>query len=100
MFVRKEKRTRGHVFITSLAYTILHEIKRLTPDLKDIRIQETIDDLSKISLVKAGSDDDWIYRVPEPDESKQQLLQQLNIEIPQVLPQSGFKLVVNVSTTK
>ena len=81
VFVRKAKRTRGHVFITMLAYTIIHEIKRLIPDLKDIPIPETIDDLSKISLVKVGEGDDWIYRAPEPDESRQKLLKQLGVVI-------------------
>ncbi len=100
VFVRKAKRTRGHVFITMLAYTILHEIKRLTPDLKDIPIQETIDDLSKISLVKVGEGDDWIYRIPEPVVDKQKLLKQLGVVIPDFLPREGYQIVVNVSTTE
>ena len=100
VFVRKAKRTRGHVFITMLAYAIIHEIKRLTPDLKDIPVKETIDDLSKISLVKVGVGDDLIYRIPEPVVEKQKLLEQLGVVIPGFLPRNGYQIVVNVSTTK
>ncbi len=100
VFVRKAKRTRGHVFITMLAYAIIHEIKRLTPDLKDIPVKETIDDLSKISLVKVGAGDEWIYRIPEPTADKQKLLKQLGVVIPDFLPRDGYQIVVNVSTTK
>ena len=100
VFVRKAKRTKGHVFITMLAYAIIHEIKRLTPDLKDIPVKETIADLSKISLVKVGAGDDWIYRIPEPTADKQKLLKQLGVVIPDFLPRDGYQIVVNVSTTK
>ena len=55
--------------------------------------------LPKISLVKVGGGDDWIYRVPEPEPDKQKLLKQLDVDIPSFFPRNGFKIVVNVPTT-
>ena len=65
----------------------------------DERTRETIDDLSKISLVKVGAGEDWIYRIPEPEPEKQKLLSQIEIDIPAFFPRNGFKIVVNVPTT-
>ena len=70
------------------------------PDLKDIPVQEAIDDLSKISLVKVGEWDDWIYREPEPVVDKQKLLKQLGGVIPAFLPGEGYRMIVNISTTE
>ncbi len=93
IYVRKDKRTRGHVFITSLAYMIIHEIKRLTPDLKNIPIKEVIADLSSIQMVELEDSDGAFYRVPTSDQSTQSLLKSLNVSIPPLIPKNGIQLL-------
>lgn len=50
-FVRKEKSTRGHVFIVMLAYMIVQELKKLWSNI-DITIEEGISELSCLSSLK------------------------------------------------
>ena len=93
IYVRKDKRTRGHVFITSLAYMIIHKIKRLTPDLKNIPIKEVISDLSSIQMVELLDKDGAFYRVPTPNNDTQNLLRQLSISIPPLIPMKGLQIM-------
>ena len=44
VYVRKEKRTKGHVFVVKLAYIIAHELKRVWKDL-EVTIEEGINEL-------------------------------------------------------
>lgn len=93
IYVRKAKRTRGHVFITSLSYMIIHEIKRLLPELKDIPVTEIIDDLTAINLVELEDRNGSFYRVPASNEETQALLDRLGISIPNLIPKKGLKML-------
>lgn len=93
VYVRKEKRTRGHVFITMLAYRIVREIERCTPDRKDIPIGETIDDLAQIALVQVSNKDKSLYRIPEPRKETAFLLKHLDVHLPPLIPTKGLQIV-------
>lgn len=51
IFVRKENRTRGHVFVVSLAYRVVLELQNLWADM-DITVQEGIEELTGIDCRK------------------------------------------------
>ena len=93
VYVRKAKRTRGHVFITSLAYMIIHEIRHLLPEAKNIPVKEIIDALTAINLVELEDRNERFYRVPTPTRETQALLDQLEISIPLLIPKQGLRLL-------
>ena len=51
VFVRKEKRTRGHVFVVMLAYILIHELQKLWSHL-DVTVQEGITELATIDSLE------------------------------------------------
>jgi hypothetical protein len=92
VFVRKESRTRGHVFVVMLAYQIVKELAHcwralnLTPD-------EGVKELATLCLTEVTIDNQTtVNQVPTPRESVQQLLTAARVEIPTVLPYSGTKV--------
>ena len=93
IYVYKDKRTRGHIFITMLAYMITQEIKRLTPLDKNIPIKEQINDLSSIQMAELEDNDGTFYRVPTPNRSTQSLLNALKVSIPLLILKSGLQLL-------
>ncbi|MCK5187796.1 MAG: IS1634 family transposase, partial [Deltaproteobacteria bacterium] len=48
VYVRKEERTRGHVFVVMLSYIIVHELRKLWVEM-DMTVQEAIKELSTIT---------------------------------------------------
>ena len=93
VYVRKEKRTRGHVFVTMLAYKIVREIERCTPDRKDIPIGETISDLTQIMLVQVSDKEESIWRIPEPKKETVDLLNKLDVHLPPLIPTKGLQII-------
>ena len=93
IYVRNANRTRGHVFITSLSYMIIHEIRRLLPELKDIPVKEIIYDLTAINLVELEDRGECFYRVPTPNNATQALLDKLDISIPNLIPKRGLPML-------
>ena len=95
IFVRKENRTRAHVFTIMLAYLIAYELRRLWKDL-DVTIEEAIDELSSICVTKVVLGKTSIHTVPTPRKLGQQLLEKSNINLPEAMPCSSAR----VYTTK
>ena len=93
IYVRKSDRTKGHVFITSLAYMITHEIRRLTTDRKDQPIEELIDQLTAINIIELKDKKDQLYRIPETDRKTQKILEQLDVQIPPFIPKTGLNVL-------
>jgi transposase len=89
IFVRKESRTRGHVFVTSLAYMITQyfweKIKHL--GLTMDHAWQTLNHL-QTSILKVN--DKSVLRIPTPSKTCQNILLALSIKSPDHL-----KLVVN-----
>ena len=93
VYVRKAKRTRGHVFITMLAYMIIHEIRRLIPVGDGMTMKEILARLKAVALVELQDDNGAFYRVPEPDKATLDILNQLGVSIPSVFPKQGLLML-------
>lgn len=93
VYVRNEKRTRGHVFLTMLAYKIVREIEHCTPDRKNSPVSETIDLLTQIMLVGLTDGDNDLYRIPTPDAETTHLLEQLRVSLPSIIPALGVEVL-------
>ena len=84
VFVRKEKRTRGHVFIVMLAYLIIHELKKLWAEL-DITVEEGIAELSTISSMEIKIGETSYHQIPQPRDKGAKLLELANVNLPNIL---------------
>lgn len=87
--VRKETRTRGHVFVVMLAYMIVRELNRLWNSI-DLTVEEGINELSTLCLMKMCADGITVCNVvPHPRDSVKQLLDKAKVVMPTVLPSRG-----------
>jgi hypothetical protein len=95
IYVRRESRTRGHVFVVMLAYLIVAELARRWQEL-DTTVEEGIKVLCTLCatevLLKGVV---RCIQIPRPREPLQQLLAAARISLPDVLPSKGV-----VVTTK
>ncbi|MBI4707706.1 MAG: IS1634 family transposase [Candidatus Omnitrophica bacterium] len=83
--VRKEKRTKGHVFVVMLAYLITHELRRLWIEI-DATIEEGIDELALITSEEIKIGKVSYQKIPEPRELGIKLLRAASVSLPKVLP--------------
>lgn len=81
IFVRKESRTRGHVFVTMLAYLLMHEFTRRTKDIPGT-VAYKVDKLDKIQTVFITVANQTIKRVPTQERETQQLLKACELSLP------------------
>ena len=95
VFVQKESRTRGHMLVVMLGYSIIHHIKSYWKEI-DCTIEEGIKELSTINsnIMRIGTKE--ITILPKPRERAAQLLKALDV----TLPQSLLHLQVKVATKK
>lgn len=95
IYVRRESRTRGHVFVVMLAYLIVAELARRWQEL-DTTVEEGIKVLCTLCatevLLKGVV---RCIQIPRPREPLQQLLAAARISLPDALPSKGV-----VVTTK
>jgi len=92
VYVRKESRTRGHVFVVMLAYQIVKEVAQCWCEL-DMTPSEGVNELASLCMTEVTIEHQTtINQVPTPRESVQQLLTAAGVQIPLVLPYSGTKV--------
>lgn len=84
VYVRKELRTRAHVFIVMLAYLIAYELRRQWTEL-EMTIKEGIDELASISTIFVEIAGATCQTIPEPRPHGQQLLKELDITLPDAI---------------
>jgi transposase len=84
-FVRKEKSTRGHVFVVMLAYLLERELHTYWRHL-DLTIEEGIDELGSLRGIQITIGKATCQRVPKPTGLSKQLLDAANIKLPNILP--------------
>jgi transposase len=89
--VRKEKRTRGHVFVVMLAYIIIHELKRLWADI-EVKIEEGIRELEVITSEEIKIGRVSYQQIPQPRELGIELLKAAGVWLPKVLPYRNVKV--------
>jgi transposase len=91
IFVRKQERTRGHVFCCMLAHKLTREIeKRLraafaTTDTnpKAIPLPDALASLARLCLLHYSVDEKTtVTKLPLPDSRQQQILSALKVKLP------------------
>jgi transposase len=85
IYVRTELRTRAHVFIIMLAYLIAYELRRQWTEL-EMTIEEGIAELASIDTVFVEVGGTTCQTIPEPRPLGQQLLQELDMTLPDAIP--------------
>jgi len=95
VFVRKKISTQGHVFVVMLALLLQRELENAITNM-DITVQEAIHELEAIRMeeVKIGSA--TIQNIPIPTITGKEILKNISITLPKVLP----KITTNVHTNK
>ena len=95
IYVRRESRTRGHVFVVMLAYLLIAELARRWEAL-NVTVEEGLKSLCSLcatEVVVKGVG--RCMQIPEPRGGLQQLLEAAGVRLPEALPSTGV-----VVTTK
>ena len=103
IFVRKESRTRGHVFVSMLSLKIarvmesrLYKAFQTTRESDNaVTVEDAIDALSRLCLQHYPIGDQRVTGLPKPDDYQQKLLDALAVRIkaPTATPSSSLKFV-------
>lgn len=91
VFVRKESRTRGHVFCCLLALKLQRELERrlanafgtTAKDPHTVTVSDALAALNRLSLLVYTVDDKTtVTRLPKPDEHQRRILDALQVPLP------------------
>lgn len=85
VYVRKEARTRGHVFVVMLAYLLERQLEHYWSSI-DLTVEEGIDELGSLRMQKIRIGSATCETIPEGDFCSQALLKAADIRLPRVLP--------------
>ena len=85
VFVRKESRTRAHLFIIMLAYKIAMFLEQSWRDI-GVSAKNGVDKLCTISSFVCKIGQEKIAKVPKPNDECKELLEKLNVVLPTFLP--------------
>lgn len=91
IFVRKDTRTRGHVFVTMLALKLVRCIQQrlaaefgtVHDDNQAINLGNAIEALNRLTLLHTRLGHQTLTQLPQPDPRQQQILKALNVNWPQ-----------------
>ncbi len=96
IFVRKANRTRAHVFVVMLAYSLAYQLRRLWFDV-ELTVEEGISELASICAIELTMHNQVTCQIiPNPRPLGQLLLEKTNITLPDVIPHKN----VTVDTRK
>lgn len=95
VYVRKENSTRGHVFVTMLAYLIRRRLEKFWSKL-DLTVEEGLDELGAISVQEISVGQTRFSLIPKPNARARALLDAAKIDLPAAVPTP----TVNVATRK
>ena len=92
VYVRKESRTRGHVFVVMLAYQIVMELAKCWRDL-NLTVAEGVSELSSLCMTEVTiRGETTINQITMPRPSVKRLLKTADVIIPQALPYTGTRV--------
>jgi len=98
--VRKEKSTRGHVFVVMLAYLLRRELERAWEKI-DVTMAEGLDALATLSSIDMGlAGEIKIERIPKPSGLCEKLLDALKFTLPTKIIRSKLNVSTKVKTRK
>ena len=92
IFVRKEGRTRAHVFIIMLAYLLAFELRRLWQD-QEMTVEEGLRDLAELCATEVIVGNASAQTIPEPRDSGKALLQAAGVSLPDAIPCRNVEVV-------
>ncbi len=95
VFVKKKTSTKGHVFVVMLALLLQRELENSITNM-NITTQEAIDELGAIHMEEVKLGDTTIQNIPIPTETGREILKNISITLPKVLP----TITANVATKK
>ena len=96
VYVRKEDRTRAHVFVVMLAYLLAHQLQQAWREV-ELTVEEGIAELASICSLELQLPGQTIWQtIPEPNSIGKTLLSKLNICLPKAIPYRN----ATVTTTK
>ncbi len=96
IYLRKEERTRAHLFVVMLAYKLHMALRKAWRDI-DITVDEGLKELSNITATNININDRIIACVPKPNRRCGELLELLNVRIPKFLPYVEFDVVTRTN---
>ena len=89
-YVRKTKRTEGHVFVVMLAYKIVRYLAQCWREI-EVTVEEGIQELDSICLNTIMNTGKATFRViPKPRLLGRKLLEALNMQLPKIVPDKGI----------
>ncbi len=83
IYVRKESRTDGHVFVVMLAYKLIRYLKEAWYRL-NITVEEGLKEMGSICGIIFNESDPVVQIVPKPRELGRQLLEAIDVILPEV----------------
>ena len=95
VFVKKKISTQGHVFVVMLALLLQRELENGITNM-DLSVQEAIGELEAIRMEEVKLGNTTIQNIPIPTETGKEILKNVSISMPTVLP----KITANVHTKK
>ena len=95
VFVKKKISTQGHVFVVMLALLLQRELENGITNM-DLTVQEAIGELEAIRMEEVKLGNTTIQNIPIPTEIGKEILKNVSITMPKVLP----KITANVHTKK
>jgi len=85
VYVRKEKRTRAHLFIIMLAYKIARFLESSWREL-GVSAKNGVEQLCTIGSIVCGIGSEKIAKIPKPNSDCKILLEKLKVSLPAFLP--------------
>lgn len=99
VFVRKAKRTRGHVLIVMLAYLMIQELQTLWAEA-DLTVEEGILELSALTTIEIQLGQTCYQQIPTPRELGRKLLHLAKVRVPHALPSKNIKVATRKKLTR
>jgi len=99
VYVRKESRTKGHVFIVMLSYSITKYLREKWIDF-DITLKEGIQELSSICCIQTTTGAVTYNMIPEPRDLGSKLLDALDVKLPSAISCKGIEVATRKKLVK
>lgn len=85
VYLRREDRTRAHLFVVMMAYKIERVLRAAWSHL-DLQVSEGLSYLGNLTAVKLEIGRQSINRIPKPDSTCKKLITPLEVTVPTILP--------------
>jgi transposase len=99
IFVRKAKRTRGHVLIVMLAYLIIQGLQKVWRE-EDLTVEEGMLELSALTTIEIQIGQTCYQQIPKPRDLGRKLLRLANVRLPHALPSRNTKVATRKKLTR